>query len=207
LRIKGESLGNVHFAIDYLKNSNSYDLGEEVAVIGAGNSAIDAARTAIRKGCRQVTIYSRRKNSTANQREIEYALIDGVKFKSGLLPIELTDSGPIMAAVEFDPEGHIKTVAGSEQLYKSDSIIIAVGQGPKNIIVNSTAGININNIGLVVTDECGSTSREGVFASGDVVNGPRTVVEAVKKSKMVADTMDKYMNKIFVPLQCNQTLN
>jgi len=73
LKIKGESLGHVHFAIDYLSNPDAYDLGDSVAVIGVGNSAIDAARTAIRKGSRHVTIYGRKPTAAASSREIDYA--------------------------------------------------------------------------------------------------------------------------------------
>ena len=193
LHIKGESLGNVHFAIDYLTNSDSYDLGDEVAIIGVGNSAIDAARTVIRKGSRCVTVYGRRKSPSTSHREIEYAKIDGVKFMYGYIPVELTAEGPIMETVEYDENGIMHEVTDSRKLYHSDSIIIAIGQGPKDKIVNSTKGIEVDNRGLVVTNECGSTSRMGVFASGDVVKGAKTVVEAVKYSKRVADAMDVYM--------------
>jgi glutamate synthase (NADPH/NADH) small chain len=201
LRIKGESLGNVHFAIDYLTNPDSYDLGDEVAIIGAGNSAIDAARTAIRKGCRHVTIYGRSKRTAASQREIEYARIDGVEFQYGKIPVELTDDGPIMKSVEFDENGQMTEIPDSTRLYPADSVIIAISQGPKDKIVSSTTGIEVNNRGLVVTNECGSTSRAGVFASGDVVKGAKTVVEAVKYSKMVADAMDLYMQGLALAMQ------
>lgn len=193
LKIKGESLGNVHFAIDYLTNPDAYTLGEEVAIIGAGNSAIDAARTAIRKGSRRVTIYGRRKNNNTSTREIDYAQIDGVEFKYGLVPLELTDHGPIMKSVEYDADGKSADLPDSAKLYSANSIIIAISQGPRDYIVNSTTGINTTDRGLVVTNDCGSTSRPGVFASGDVVKGARTVVEAVKFSKQVADAMDLYM--------------
>lgn len=193
LHLKGESLGNVHFAIDYLTNSDSYDLGEEVAVIGVGNTAIDAARTAIRKGSRNVTVYGRRISPGTSHREMEYAQIDGVKFMYGYNPIEFTDEGPILESVEYDEDGQLHVVADSKKLFRSDSIIIAIGQGPKDKIVKSTSGIDVNNLGLVVTSECGLTSRLGVFASGDVVMGAKTVVEAVHFSKKVAEAMSDYM--------------
>ncbi len=197
LRIKGESLGNVHYAIDYLTNPDSYDLGDEVAIIGAGNSAIDAARTAIRKGSQHVTIYGRSQNSAASQREIEYALIDGVDFKYGRIPVELTDHGPVLMTIRQDENGELQQVADSAKLYPADSTIIAISQGPKDKIVNSTKGIEVNDRGLVVTNESGSTSRPGVFASGDVVKGAKTVVEAVNYSKRVAANMDQYMQGLY----------
>lgn len=90
LRIKGESLGHVHYAIDYLKNPDVYDLGQRVVIIGAGNTAIDAARTALRKGVREVIIMYRRgeEDMPANREEIEYAKIDGVKFEFLNLPLK-----------------------------------------------------------------------------------------------------------------------
>ena len=83
---------------------------------------------------------------------------------------------------------------GSEKLYPADSTIIAISQGPRNRIVSTTQGIDVNEKGLVITDETGSTTRRGIFASGDVVKGAKTVVEAVRYSKMVADAMDEYMS-------------
>lgn len=193
LKIKGESLGHVHFAIDYLSNPDAYDLGDSVAVIGVGNSAIDAARTAIRKGSRHVTIYGRKPTAAASSREIDYAKIDGVEFRFCLMPVELTEEGPVMRTLEYDEAGKAREIPGSDTLHPAQSIIIAISQGPRDYIVNTTTGIETSQRGLVVTDECGSTSRPGVFASGDVVKGARTVVEAVKYSRQVADAMDRYM--------------
>lgn len=196
LRIKGETLGNVHFAIDYLVNPDSYELGDSLAIIGAGNSAMDVARTAIRKGVRDVTVYSHRNAIRASQLEVEYAKIDGVRFELCKSPVELTEEGPIMKTVEWDEDGVMHAVEGSEKLYKSDSIIVAISQGPKDKIVSTTQGIEVNKKGLIVTNETGETSRPGIFASGDVVNGAKTVVEAVHYSKMVADAMDEYMSSL-----------
>ena len=196
LRIKGETLGNVHFAIDYLVNPDSYELGDSLAIIGAGNSAMDVARTAIRKGVRDVTVYSHRNAIRASQLEVEYAKIDGVRFELCKSPVELTEEGPIMKTVEWNEEGVMHAIEGSEKLYKSDSIIVAISQGPKDKIVSTTQGIEVNKKGLIVTNESGETSRPGIFASGDVVNGAKTVVEAVHYSKMVADAMDEYMSSL-----------
>ena len=196
LRIKGETLGNVHYAIDYLVNPDSYDLGESLAIIGAGNSAMDVARTAIRKGVRKVTVYSHRDTIRASKHEVEYAKIEGVEFELCKSTVELTPEGPIMKTVTWTEDGEMHDVEGSTQLYPAESIIIAISQGPKDKIVSKTKGIHVNDKGLIITSETGETSRPGIFASGDVVNGAKTVVEAVHYSKMVADAMDKYMQSL-----------
>jgi len=196
LKIKGETLGNVNFAIDYLVNPDSYILGNTVAIIGAGNSAMDVARTVLRKGSRNVTVYTRSEKVRASAREVEYAEIDGVKFEYCKSPVELTEKGPIFCDVAIDEFGNKTNIAGSEKLYPSDSIIVAVSQGPKDKVITTTTGIDVNKKGLIITDDSGETSRPGIFASGDVVKGAKTVVEAVHYSKQVADAMDEYMMKL-----------
>ena len=195
LGIKGESLGNVHFAINYLNSPDSYDLGERVAIVGAGNSAMDVARTAIRKGSRHVTIFSPSAHPRASVREVEYAQIDGVNIVCGKSPIEITEEGPIIADVTKDENGNRIYHKDTAELFPADSTIIAISQGPKDKIVSTTTGIHTANGGLVETDTEGHTTREGVFASGDVVSGAKTVVEAVFHSKKVAAAMDEYMQK------------
>ncbi len=196
LGIKGESLGNVHFAINYLNSPVNYDLGETVAIIGAGNSAMDVARTAIREGSNKVTVFSQSKHPKASVREVEYAQIDGVNLVCGKAPVEITEEGPILVDVTADEEGNFTYHKETAQLFKADSTIIAISQGPKDKIVSTTGGIQTVHGGLVVTDDSGHTTREGVFASGDVVAGARTVVEAVAYSKKVAQAMDEYMRSL-----------
>ena len=196
LNIKGESLGNVHFAIDYLVNPDSYDLGEKVAIIGAGNSAMDVARTALRKGAREVTVYTHSEKVRASVREVEYAQIDGDNFEYCKSPVELTDKGPIFADIIINEDGEKMVQAGTEKLYPADTTFIAVSQGPKDKIVSTTQGIDVNQRGLITVDENGKTTRNGIFAAGDVVNGAKTVVESVKFSKAVADAMDEYMQTL-----------
>ena len=194
-RCKGESLGNVHFAIDYLQNPEAYDLGDTVAVIGAGNSAIDVARTVVRMGSRHVTIYARRQRIAASQRELDYAQVDGIDVQQGMQIKEFTDKGPVFIPRIFDEEGNL--VREEEPvLVLADSTIIAISQGPKDKIVNTTTNLNVNEKGLIVVDEGGKTSHEGVFASGDVVAGAKNVVLAVKYSKQVAEAMDQYLTSI-----------
>ncbi|MGN0398062.1 MAG: FAD-dependent oxidoreductase [Candidatus Fimimorpha sp.] len=87
-------------------------------------------------------------------------------------------------------------VPGTEKLYPADSVLISVSQGPRNRIVNSTEGLSVNARGLLLADETGHTTHPGIFASGDVVNGARTVVEAVAHSKKVAEEMDAYIQSL-----------
>lgn len=193
LHIKGETFGNVHYAINYLANPDSYKLGERVIVIGAGNAAMDVARTAMRKGSRQVTCFSLRKKIAASQYEFSYAKLEGVEFEYNKKPVEIVDEGVIFRDLVEQEDGTLEEAAGSDKLYPTDSIIICISQGPQNAIVNTTTGLDANDRGLLVADACGRTSRPGIFASGDVVNGSRTVVEAVAYSKRVAEAMHEYI--------------
>ncbi len=199
LNIKGESLGHVHYAIDYLKNPEVYDLGEKVYVIGAGNVAMDVARTALRKGAKEVTIMYRKgmEDIPAREYELEYAKIDGVKFELYKSPVEITKEGLVYVETEKVMDGEkekLVTKDDSEGLFPCDSVIIAISQGPKANIVNNSKGIETDLRGLVVTDDAGRTTREGVFASGDVVTGAKTVVEAVRYSKDVAEAIHEYVS-------------
>lgn len=198
--IKGESLGHVHFAINYLKNPNVYNLGEKVIVIGAGNSAMDVARTVIRKGSTQITSFflMGEEQLTASKGEVEYAMIEGMKMEYFKKPVEIVHEGVIFVdtKVIIDKETNEYTyeeIPDTEKLYPADSVIIAISQGPRSNIVSSTAGIEITDRGLLKVDEQGVTTREGVFASGDVVSGAKTVVEAVKYSKDVARNIANYV--------------
>lgn len=196
LHIKGETLGNVHFAINYLTNPDVYNLGESLNIIGAGNSAMDVARTALRHGCKKVTVFSRSDHLAASEREVEYAKIDGVDFVMHVEPVEINDEGVVFVELECDGRGHLYPIRGTEDLYPADSTIIAISQGPKDRIVSTTTGLEVNEKGLLVTNTFGETTRDGIFASGDVVRGAKTVVEAVNYSKQVADAMDQYMQSL-----------
>ena len=189
---KGESLGNVHFAVDYLRNPEAYELGDTVAIIGAGNSAIDVARTVVRMGSRHVTLYARGKRIAASQRELDYAAVDGIELQQGMAIKEFTEEGPILVPRYFDDEGNL-TGEGEPVLMPADSTIIAISQGPKDKIVNTSRALQVNDKGLIVVDESGKTSIEGVFASGDVVAGSKNVVLAVLYSKQVANSIDEYL--------------
>lgn len=201
LDIKGESLGNVHYAIDYLKSPDMYDLGTKVCVIGAGDVAMDAARVAKRNGAKEVYILYRKgmENMPATKVELNGAINDGVKFELFKAPLELREDGVVYIETrnEIDENGKVNTVSieGKEGLFKCDSIIIAVSQTPKNNIVSNTNGLETNKWGLLLTDEYGHTTKKGVFASGDVVTGAKTVVRASANAKIVASEIEKYLNE------------
>ena len=190
--IKGESLGHVHFAIDYLVDPDVYDLGDDLVVIGAGNSAMDVARTALRKGVKRVSVFCRSSHAAASAREVEYAIADGVEFCYGARPVEITDEGVIFQQASFDEQGNV-TALSEPRLHPASAVVVAISQGAQNRIVSTTTGLEMTSHGLLATDEQGRTTREGIFASGDVVLGARTVVEAVRYSKQVADEMDAYL--------------
>ena len=110
--------------------------------------------------------------------------------------IEKLNDGVIFRDVEEAADGSLTERSGSDRLYQTDSVIIAISQGPMNQIVGTTDGLNTTDQGLLAVDADGRTSRPGIFASGDVVNGARTVVEAVAYSKRVAEAMDTYMQSL-----------
>ncbi len=195
LHIKGETLGHVHFGINYLYNPDSYKLGRSVIVIGAGNAAMDVARTAIRKGVEKITCFSITKEVAASKYEFSYASLEGVEFEYNKKPVEIVDEGVIFRDVTEAEDGTLTEVAGSDRLYTADSVIVSISQGPRNTIVSTTEGLKANARGLLIADEEGHTTRPGVFASGDVTSGARTVVEAVAHSKTVAEAMHRYIQE------------
>ena len=196
LHIKGETFGHVHFGINYLNNPDSYKLGEKVIVIGAGNAAMDVARTAMRKGSRDITCFSITKKVAASQYEFSYAQLEGITFEYNKKPVEITDEGVIFRDVIEDEDHNLTEVPGSDTLYPANSVIISISQGAQNTIVSTTPGLDTNPRGLLLADENGHTTRPGIFASGDVVNGARTVVEAVAHSKVVAQAMHEYIQSL-----------
>ena len=193
LHIPGETFVNVHYGINYLNNPDVYDLGERVLVIGAGNAAMDVARTAIRKGSRHVTVYSITEVPAASPKEVEYAKLDGVEFEYLQTAIEIRDEGAIICDVEWTEDGKLVKKEETARLVPADSIIISISQGPQDRIVNRDKELQVDDRGLLKTDANGETTMPGIFASGDVVTGAKTVVEAVKYSKMIADAMDEYV--------------
>ena len=199
LHIKGETLGHVAFAINYLASPKAFRLGERVIVIGSGNSAMDCARTAIRNGAHYVTVFNRRDKIAASQYEASYAKLEGVEFEMMKSPLEIRDDGVVFADNEFDEEGKLHAIPGSEKLYPCTGVIVAVSQELGSNIINTTKGLEKERGGIIAVDEDGHTSRPGVFAAGDVAHGASTVVHAVAAGKRVAEAMHAYMQSLPMP--------
>lgn len=196
MMIPGETFGNVHYAINYLNNPDVVDLGKSVAIFGAGNSAMDVARTAIRKGCRDVTVYVRSDTVSASPDEYELAKLDGVKFEFHKTAIEIKDEGPVICDTEKDADGHTIIKQETARLVPTDSVVISVSQVPRHRLVEHSTELKLNERGNLMTDEEGETTMKGVFASGDVATGAKTVVHAVNDSKKIAEEMDRYMQSL-----------
>ena len=199
LGVSGESLGHVHYAIDYLKSPSVYQLGEHVCVIGAGNVAMDAARTAKRAGAKKVTVLYRKgfENMPCTRQELKEAKEDDVAFELFKAPVAITEEGVLYAETEnqTDESGRIVTVMkeGEPELFECSSVIIAVSQEARSNIIATAKDLEINKWGLIIVDEKGHTTKEGVFASGDVVTGAETVVRAASHAKQVAEEIDAYI--------------
>ena len=194
LGIRGESLGNVHFAMNYLANPKAHHLGNHVAVIGVGNAAMDVARTALRNGTKSVTLYAMGKEIAASSSEVAYAELDGAEIETGMQVQEITERGPVFCRTIY---GENDTIIGHEDeriQVDADSTIISISQIPRGKLVRTTSGLTAAENGLLIVDENYMTTREGVFAAGDVVTGAKTVVHAVEGAKKAAESMMKYMN-------------
>ena len=197
LGLIGETLGHVHFAIDFLKSPGAYDLGKTVAVIGAGNVAMDVARTAIRQsGVEKVILLNNRREEDVTATKIEYAetLADGVECKHLMSVLRITDYGLIAVDVNAVPTENgilYEEDMLSRHNIQADTVILAIGQGPASTL-SEKAEIATTLRGLFVVDDNGMTNIPGVFAAGDIVSGPKTVVEAVAHTNKVSEQMIKY---------------
>ena len=212
MNIPGESLKGVYSANEFLTRINlmkAYRDGsktpiqhaKKVAVVGGGNVAMDAARTAKRNGAEEVYVAYRRdfEDMTATKHEISEAIEEGILFKTFEAPVEIVDDGIILARTEkkeVDGKSTVGMIPDSEYLFECDSILIAVSQAPKNTIVVNNKGVDTTKRGHIETDEKGHTTKEGVFACGDVVLGASTVIQAVNSAKIVSESMDEYLQEI-----------
>ena len=169
MHIKGESLGNVAFGIDYLANSKAFRLGDDVAVIGVGNSAMDCARTAIRNGARHVTCYARRDESciSASEYEVSYAKLEGVGFRFCKAPVEIRENGLICRDTVKGEDGKFTQVEGSETFYPHPGVIVSVSQGSESNLVKTTTGIETNQKG---TMRCMRAATKRMKAGASIVN-------------------------------------
>lgn len=214
LDIPGINYRGVRQAIWFLRRVSLYqsgsinrdevpvDKGDKVFVIGCGNTAMDAARTAVRMGASEVTIvYHRTINEMkALRTEYDEAVAEGVGFlwKSSVKEVQSEGNGRLKNIV-IDCDGERMTA-------DADWLILAVGSAPAARIVSTTEGIEVDDRGYVLTRETpyGMTTRKGVFAGGDVTNRPATVVHAMQDAKMVAEGIAKYVDAIKLIETINQ---
>ncbi|NLW56679.1 MAG: NADPH-dependent glutamate synthase [Firmicutes bacterium] len=221
LGIPGENLNGVYSANEFLTRVNlmkaykfpEYDtpirLGQRVAVVGAGNVAMDAARTALRLGAEEVSIVYRRSREEmpARLEEIENAEEEGVIFRLLTNPLRLegNEDGDVttmvcqkMALGEADASGRRRPVPipDSEFELPVDTVVIAIGQGPNPILLQGTEGLALNKWGYIEVDpETQMTSIPGVFAGGDIVTGAATVIAAMGAGKKAARAIDRYLTE------------
>lgn len=168
--------------------------GDTVLVIGAGNVAMDASRTALRMGAKSVTVVYRSTLDTISAEKLEYesAVNDGVKFMWKTSPVEYigNDDGKLV--------GLKVTQEDNELIIPCDKVLIAIGSKPAKRIISTTKGIEVNDNGYLITSErpYGMTTLKGVFAGGDVVHQPATVVLAMKEAKKVVDGISSYVDAV-----------
>ena len=193
LGIKGQARGNVYFGIDYLIDPETCEIGENVAIIGVGNVAMDVARTVIRHGARHVTLYSNWGGVSASSDEVELAELDGAQIEYGLSVDCINDKGPLFRRSVLGENGEFAGITDEQVQVECDTVIVAVSQKPKDKLSFTTKGLACHENGTLMVSESGQTTVSGVFAAGDVVTGPRTVVHAVAGAKVAVEGMKKYM--------------
>ncbi len=228
MNIPGESLKGVYSANEFLTRSNlmkSYlddpvtpiMKGGKVAVVGGGNVAMDAARTALRLGAEKVYIVYRRslEELPARKEEVEHAMEEGIEFLLLHNPLEIlgynNEEDPKdpkngfvkgmkcikMELGEPDASGRRRPVPieGSEFEIAVDTVIMSIGTSPNPLIKDTTKGLEVNSHGGIIVNEDGLTSRENVYAGGDAVTGAATVISAMGAGKLAAKSIDEYLSK------------
>ena len=176
----------------------NFELGGKVAIIGAGNAAMDVARTAIRHGSKDVTVYVRGDKVAASENEYNYAVLDGVHFEFKKNIVRIVDEGAVFCDRVEDPEtGKLVDDHSTDTLVEADSVMISISQVPRDRLVSKDHDLHLNQRGTLQIDDQGETTMDGVFASGDVVTGAKTVVAAVAAAKQIAENMDAYMQEKF----------
>ena len=216
--IPGESLKGVYSANEFLTRSNLMKAylptsktpirtGKKVAVVGGGNVAMDAARSAMRLGAETVYIVYRRGMAElpARKEEVEHAEEEGIIFKTLCNPVEIhPDENGFVKSItcvemelgEPDASGRRRPIEkkGSEFELDVDTVIMSLGTSPNPLIRSTTPGLETSKHGCIVTDgDDGKTSRDGVYAGGDAVTGAATVIKAMGAGKAAAKAMDEYI--------------
>lgn len=220
MNIPGENLNGVYSANEFLTRVNlmkAYKfpeyktpirVGKRVAVVGGGNVAMDAARTALRLGAEAYIIYRRSEEEMpARLEEVHHAKEEGVIFKLLNNPIEIVsnDRGEVagIKCIEMelgapDESGRRRPVEkkGSEWILEVDNVVMAIGNSPNPLLTKATPDIQTTKWGTIVTqDDHGRTTREGVYAGGDVVTGAATVIEAMGAGKRAAKAIDEFLSQ------------
>ena len=218
LNVPGENLDGVYSANEFLTRVNmmkayrfpEYDtpvkIGKIVATFGAGNVAMDCARTSLRLGAEKSYIIYRRseKEMPARDEEIEHAKEEGVIFRLLTTPVRfIGDDKGLLKEVEVlkmklgepDDSGRRRPIPipGSEETLKIDTALIAIGQSPNPLIPNTVKSLKIAKRGNIITDEEGKTSIPGLFAGGDIATGAATVILAMGAGKKAARAIDRYV--------------
>ena len=214
--IPGENLNGVFSANEFLTRNNLMKAfrddyltpiraGKKVCVVGGGNVAMDAARTALRLGADTSIIYRRTEvELPARREEVHHAKEEGVDFQMLCNPVEVLgdEKGWVralrcirMELGEPDESGRRSPVPipGSEFEIPAETVIMALGTSPNPLIANTTGGLDANRRGCLVADEQGATTRPGVFAGGDAVTGAATVILAMGAGRTAAAAIDKYL--------------
>ena len=220
MNIEGENLNGVYSANEFLTRVNlmkAYEfpnvatpvyVGKKAAIVGAGNVAMDAARTAKRLGAEKVYIVYRRSEEEmpARKEEIGHAKEEGITLHLLNNPIRIMgdENGWVkglecvrMELGEPDASGRRSPVAikGSEYVLDVDMVVMAIGQGPNPLIKDTTPDLAVNKRGNIIADEVGATSIPGVFAGGDIVTGAATVISAMGAGKKAAAAIHEYLSK------------
>ena len=218
MKMKGENLNGVYSSNEFLTRVNlmkaykegadtPVKLGKTVAVIGGGNVAMDAARTALRLGAEKVYIVYRRSEDElpARKEEIHHAKEEGVEFRLLTGPLEIEGDGWVtglkcisMELGEPDRTGRRVPIeiAGSEFVIKCDTVIMAIGQTPNPLITSTTKGIEVGkNGGIIVNEDTMETTKDGVYAGGDIVTGAATVILAMGAGKKAAKAINEKLKR------------
>ena len=226
--IPGEAYKGVYSANEFLTRSNLMKAykddpdtpimkGGKVAVVGGGNVAMDAARTALRLGAEKVYIVYRRsmEELPARREEVEHAEEEGIEFRLLCNPTEILGydnpddkrdpkNGFVtgmkcvkMELGEPDERGRRRPVEipNSEFVLDVDAVIMSIGTSPNPLIKSTTKGLDVNSRGGIIVNECGATTKEGVYAGGDAVTGAATVISAMGAGKLAAKAIDEYLSK------------
>jgi NADPH-dependent glutamate synthase beta subunit-like oxidoreductase len=209
-KCKGIELPGIITAVEFLKQvsrGQKPSIGDNTVVIGGGHTAIDAARTSIRLGSKNVTILYRRslKEMPAGKEEVVEAELEGVKIMYLTAPVEFLGTGKVEKAKcvkmqAADPQASRKSklikVEGSEFEIEADTVLLAIGYNPKTDNIKDVKVISGKGGTIVIKDDTGATNLKGVFAGGDVVSGPMSVVQAIASGKRAADSIHRYLRNL-----------